>query len=90
MHLSPRRKFGLVVIGLTVLAAILVLILSDHGVEVSNLSAPRPPKSGDYLLPTMVIIHVASLDTAIPIAGCALLGFLLFAWPERKPPRIDS
>jgi hypothetical protein len=89
MHLTARRKIGLVILGAAALAAVIIQLLTGQVVQALTLPDAQPAQSGGQVL-DMVGGVVITLRYTLPLAGCCLIGVTVFAWPARKPPRLAS
>ncbi len=89
-NIPSRRRLGMALIALSVLAAIIMQftgLAPFHPVvlhEESNVSA-----NGDYIMSQEVKI-LFNWRYLTPLLFCGEIGLLYLFWPTRRPPRLDA
>jgi len=88
MCVKVRRRVGLVLMATSVLAAVIIQLVSDAFVQVSTVREDKPPSGA---LPTKVMLLVnVHWGYGLPLAACFCCGLICLVWPSRKPPRLAS
>ena len=87
MYLTNRQKIGLIVMVTSVVAAVVIQVLSGRVADVRTVSDGESPSG--TAMPEVVMVHVHG-PYGIALAGGFFLGLACLAWPSRKPPRIAS
>ena len=86
MCITNRHKVGLVLMATSVIAAILIQLLTGRLVEARTIHEDKL-SSGAVASEIVLGFH---WQYGIPISACFALGLICFVWPSRKPPRLTS
>jgi TRAP-type C4-dicarboxylate transport system permease small subunit len=82
MSLSPRRKLGVALLVLSLLAAALIQWTTGEFVQITR--EDEPPINGRFFSTQMTVLRLTfGWRYAAPIAVCAALGFYLLVIPQR-------
>jgi hypothetical protein len=86
MCITNRHKIGLALMATSVLAAILIQLLTGRLAEARTV---REDKLSSGAVASEIALNF-HWQYGIPITACFALGLICFVWPTRKPPRLTS
>jgi hypothetical protein len=84
MNIKKRKMLGLVLMAVTVLAAIVIQALTGRVLEFDVAHT-------DFVSPNTIAtdsVIVFHWRYAVPLAAAFVIGLVCCVWPTRKPPRI--
>ena len=90
MHIKTRRKVGWLVVGVSILTAVAIQLLTGAVVQARTVREDKLQSGPDFAVVTSEIALTINPHYAVPLATCCLLGLACLAWPSRKPPLLPT
>jgi hypothetical protein len=84
MDSSTRRKIGVIVVGISFLAALCLWLFGMP--LLSDVSSQK--LSGNSVLPTVIVFQVHW--PLLAVGAGVVVGLLVTVWPQRLPPRLGD